>query len=231
MKYYHKIINCLFLTFLITGCTSRENLQISQNFFSKSNTILITQLSGLEEPHFYKEGPQGVADFVINEAMTESLQERVKAIKANDTLDEYYYKRFGNLLEARYLKLKEIKNPIAKKSLQDSPIDDDKYAPYDFRFLRDKYKVDYALVLDPRAFGVTRAYYGFIPISEPKGYADLSIYLINLSDNSIVGEYKASIKEQVLGEWDTPPNYVEVVTTAKAALAKALSDASIFFFR
>ncbi len=108
---------------------------------------------------------------------------------------------------------------------------EDKSAPYDFRFLKDKNLAHYALIIDPHTFGVQREYYGFIPISSPKGYANLSIYLINLKDNSIIGEYRASVVEKVEGERDSPPDYTAVVNASKNALAKALSDAYIFFFQ
>ncbi len=134
-------------------------------------------------------------------------------------------------MEGKFFKVKELKNIIKKGNLQSSPVNDVKYAPYDFRFLKNESGADYALVLDPRAFGLSRSYYGFVPTSPPAGYANMSVYLVNLSDNSIVGEYGTIIQEETYGEWDTPPEYKGLVAATKNVLSKVLNDAYGFFFQ
>lgn len=230
MKVYQKLFLWLLILGTVSGCSQRENLQISEGFYAKPSSVVITQVSGLEEPGFYRRGNQGVVDFMVSDIMTDSMQEKLRQMKADTILNDYYYKRYGSRLASRSMNVTEVKNPINKKSLQSDPNDDLQHAPYDFRFLKKSYGADYAMVLDPHSFGVIRSYYGFIPTSAPKGYADLSIYFVDLSNNSIVGEYKASIEQTVEGEWDTPPEYASLTRASKDALAKALSDAYTYFF-
>jgi hypothetical protein len=229
MKNFQVFVICLFVAGLVSACSTRENVKIPQTFISKPATLVMTHLSGLEKPGYYKAGRQGLADYAISQLMTMDMREKIEEIDAGMIMEDYYYKRFGGTFESKSFKVEMVKDPIKKEHLTSFQNDDLKYAPYDFRFLKNKSAADYAIIVEPHAFGVQRPYYGFIPTGKPMGYANLSIYLVNLSDNSIVGEYRTSIEEQVHGEWDAPPDYSALVNATKNALAKALSDAYVFF--
>lgn len=231
MKKFQRLVACLFLMGLVTGCATRENMTLPQTFLAKPNSVLITHLSGLESPVYYQVGAQGVADIVINRLIADSMTEKIQTIDARAVIEEYYYKRYGSSFETASFKVIKENAPINKETLVAfDAADDANYAPYDFRFLKAQRGVTHALILDPHSFGVIRPYYSFVPTGSPKGYVKLSVYLVNLDNNAIVAEYTSTIEEMVNGEWDTPPDYLALVSASKTALAKILSDAHIFLF-
>lgn len=172
-----------------------------------------------------------MADIVINRLIAEDMNEKIQTIDAKAVVEDEYYKAYGMSFENASFKVIKDNAPINKKNLVVFDTDSDAhYAPYDFRFLKAQKGATHALIMDPHSFGVIRPYYGFIPTGDPKGYAELSIYLVNLTDNRIVGEYKATVKNTVHGDWDMPPDYVALINSTKAALSNALSEARLFLF-
>jgi len=231
MKSFQKLVACLFLMGLVTGCATRENMQLPQAFLAQPNSVLITQLSGLENPSYYQVGAQGLAEFAINRVIADDMHEKIQTIDAKAVVEDEYYKPYGMNFEDASFKVIKENAPINKETLVFFTAQDDgNYAPYDFRFLKAQRGVTHALILDPHSFGVIRPYYSLIPTGDPKGYAEVSIYLVNLTDNTIVGEYKANIQNTVQGEWDSPPDYLALIKASKAALARALSEARLFLF-
>ncbi len=231
MKRYQKLINSFVFAVLFSGCaTKRENVSPPNSFFTKKSTITVAQISGLK-PCYAMYGEQGLLGCIVNENMSRELAKKVEKIDPKPIVDEYYYKRYEKTLMDKGFKVVSNKNPINEKELQRIESDDGKLAPYDFKPLKRKYNTEYALILVSEGFGVFREYRSMFPVSEPMGFADLRMYLINLSDNSIVSEYKSTIKQPVEDEWDTPPDYASVVQTAKDALSKSFNKAHTFLFK
>lgn len=231
MKYYQKIIMNLVIVVLLVGCSQRENIEIPQGFLSKPGTVLMTQLGGLETPGYYKKGPQGLLDVAINESMGDDICARVKQIDATEIVNNNYYGRFGSAFEGKAFKVLKVKNAFTQKDFVTPENKDMQQAAYDMRFIKERYKANYALLLQPHEFGLTRSYYGFIPLGSPSGHASLSFYLVNLSDNSIVGQYKATLQEPSCDDWDTPPDYKGLIEASKNALVKSFNEAYTFFFK
>jgi len=221
----------LILLVLLSGC-ARQSIEVPAGFFTKPESIVITEISGLK-PYFHthsSKGVVGILDAVVIDGVTTSIQEKVKEIDALETVQYYYYAQFKQSFSQRGFTTKEEKVPLVRENLSKAE-GQEKEAPYNFKPLKDKYQVRYALILDPHAFGTLRSYYGFIPTSCPKGYADLSLYLVDLNNNLIVGEYRGSALAEPKGDWDTPPEYSPLVTAAKEALASVLQSAHAFIFK
>lgn len=228
---YQRIVNCLCLMVLLSGCaTKRENMKIPQAVLEKPTAIVITQISGLEEPTYYKSGSQGLLDLAVNDLITDSMQDKIKEIDAASVTENQYYQPMGKNFDDRSFKVTRITAPLDREKLRPAPVDEAQYAPYDFRFLKNKHGVEWALILDPHAFGVERSYYSIVPTGAPTGFANISVYLVNLKDNSIAGLYKASVNEAVEGEWDAPPEYLVLTAASKKALGKALHNAHTHLF-
>lgn len=232
MKKYQIIIGCLFNVILLAGCNNeRDNAKIHPSFFSEPHSVMITHVSGLEEPGYYQIGSQGLLDYAINSAISNSMYQKIKEIDASSILEEYYYDRYASAFSERSFTVTKANKAIDKKLLAPPLKKDSQHAPYDFKSLQDKHGTEYALILEPKIFGVQRSYYSFVPISKPSGVAQINMYLVNLSDNSIVGEYQTKAQDVTVGDWDTPPHYTTLVNASKNALAKALSEGYIFFFQ
>src|SRR5436853_150104 len=133
MKNYQEILMCLFVAGFVSACGTRENMQIPQTFLSKPDSIVIAQLSGLEEPEYYQSGSQGLAEIAISRMMTDSMRERISQIDAKPITEDYYYQRYGDAFKAKAFYVTTNKNPISKKALTSFYADDNKHASFDFR--------------------------------------------------------------------------------------------------
>lgn len=230
MRKFRKIFGCLSALLVLSGCaTERQNMELSKEFLKKPSTVVVTQISGLEKPSFYKKGNQGVLDLIISEEMTSSVAGEIQKIDAKPIVEQYYYQPFYESLKTHSLNpIKEVTS-INEKQLVRASNDDIKYAPYNFKTIN-SHGAEYVLVLQPNAFGTERPYYGFIPTGAPSGYTDITVYLVKVEDNTLAGYYKTSVNIPVKGEWDTPPHYNELVTASKNSLIEALKNAHNYFF-
>jgi hypothetical protein len=216
------------LFFLLAAC-ARENMRISSTAFYEKPKVLVGQMSGFEEAHFYKDGDQGWADMIINYVITSSANERLKDINIQPLLDERFYAPFQKILTAKTTWVKKLEKTIFKEDIC-TLSHEEQTSPYDFSFLKHQYDADFALIIDPHTFGSLRNYYGFIPLGAPVGVANFTIYFVRLRDNALFGLYKSELSMPVHGEWDAPPEYYELIQSIKNALTNGLSDAFGFLF-
>lgn len=219
------------LIIVLAGCVSPpQNKKIHPLSVSKPSKVVIAQLSGLENPGFYTIGNQGLLDILLNEALTSSAREKVEKINAQETVEKYYFKIFEKTFLNKSFKVEKIPAILDKKDLSLHPVREDKYANYDFKWLKDKYGAEYALVLHPNVLGVERQYHGFIPMGAPYGIANISVYLVKLEDNSLEGAYYSYEQVPVNGEWDDAPEFRALTESSKKALEKALRRARNYLF-
>ena len=221
----------IILTFLfLVGCAGRQDMEITKDTFEKPSSIVIAQVAGLENAGFYKEGGQGIIDILINEAMTTSVAESIGKVNTAEIVEQHYFKPFEIAFLDKSFKVTKAGEKLRRDSIVKYEGNDEKHAPYCFKALKNQYNAELALILEPKLFGTIRKYYGFIPMGAPKGYADLVVYLVRLEDNTVLGHYNASVRIDVTGDWDTPPDYTELAKASKTALATALNNAYLHFF-
>lgn len=230
MNIFTKQILAISAILFLVGCGGRQDMEIHNTVFDKPSSIVITQMDGLENPGFYKEGQQGVVDFLISSAVTKQVTENIKKINVDEIIDQHFVKPFESAFMAKSFKIVKASEKLKKEALVKHEGDQDKCAEFNFKNLQTTYNTEYALVLEPKLFGTMRRYYGFIPLGSPKGYADFKVYLVRLEDNAVLGHYNAESKIEVKGRWDNPPHYEELVKATKTALATALNNAYLHFF-
>lgn len=231
MIFFKNILTILFLSFILVGCSStKQNMEVCGNVFNKPSSLVIAQIDGLENAQFHIEGGQGLIDIIINEAVTDKLVQALKKIDTKLIIEEHYYKSFEKKFLDRSFRVIKINDKIQKKSLIEYADNSNENAHFDFRWMKDKYNADYALILEPQKFGIVRTYFGFIPTSVPTGCARLSVYLISLKDNKILGHYNADENMIVRDEWDTPPDYIRLQKACKSVLVNALHSSYINLF-
>jgi hypothetical protein len=80
-------------------------------------------------------------------------------------------------------------------------------AKKDFTALRDRYKLDKLLVIEIGGVGVTRAYSGYIPTSDPKAQLRGLGYLVNLSTNTYEWYQPVVVQKSADKAWDEPPSF------------------------
>ncbi len=221
----------LALSILVSGCsTTRQNFQVNKDFFNTPTTIVVLQTTGLEEPQFIKTGAQGILEQAINSAVTAKPKNKLKEIDTQTIVDTHYYKTSEQLLKCYSFNVIKNSELLKKEKLAKPPVDGVQYAPYDFRSLKMQYGANYALILEPKIFGVTRHYYSVMPMGRPRGYASLNLYMVNLEDNSLAGYYTTEVHTDIDGNWDSPPEYNELTTASENSLIKALDQGHKYLF-
>lgn len=228
---YRNVISLLLISIFVTGCaTRRENMPLSDHCLEKPSTVIIAELSGLEKPTYVRSGFQGILPALINEGIGKPIENKLKDFKPHPLVKKHYEDVFTRSLMEKGFNVVKGPQILEKKNLKKPPADEAKYAPYDFRYLGQKYDADYALVLDPRNIGLTRHYHGCIPLSRPSARTDISIYLVNLRSNLLEGYYRAITRMPADGEWDVSPEYDALMRSVKNSLIEALSETHTYFF-
>ena len=214
----------------LVGCaTKREDVLPPSSFYSKPDSIVIIHKMDVKHPYYAQMGNTGLLDNVINSAICKSMSEGIENIDCADVIDTYYFQYFEQFFKIKNFAVTVEKEPLYKEDVPKFSPKDNQHAPYDFTFLKDKYKVNYALILNVNNLAITRQYYGFIPISKPHGLVNTSFYLVNLADNTIIGEFSAVEQQKALGEWDVPPAYPGLEFALNGAFRGALLDGQEFF--
>jgi len=107
------------------------------------------------------------------------------------------------------------KNEIQKFQAPDT---EKKYYPIDLRFLRDKYQMD-ELMLVSIYYGM-HSHFSYGMETWRAGRARILVEIINLNDNSIIYKDYAINTTRFAGEWDTPPDYLNI----KNAISKSIDE-------
>jgi hypothetical protein len=236
----NKNILALLLVVILTGCSGiqkRENREIDPVFFTKPSSVLITEISDFKPPYYnvhvednHSAGLIGALVTGITRAIAESANEEASQAVRNIILDpilsKNYYDPFKRSLESRGCSTKALYAPLLLKELAEIDANHS-FAPFDFRHLKELHNVDYALVANPARIGITR-----FPGLFGKSIKNITVYfyLVNLSDNSIVGYFDSTLDNEVIGDWDVAP-YTLLTKGLEEALAKAFDDAHMFFFK
>lgn len=227
MKHFTKIGFILCIAAFLTGCATRPNVMPPASFTSHPKKILIAQLSDFENAIYIPPGRntnQGLIIDLIDLAIIYNAADigpSVCRLISAPIIDEHYSKRFNAFYQGHNFDVTFAEKPIRKDQLDPSRIKEDKYAPYDFSYLKDQYHVDYALILDITKFSATRLGY----LAKPHGRSSVKAYLVNLLDNSIVGEYSTKeITEAPKEKWDTPPEYYALTQAVRHTLINALDQ-------
>ena len=215
----------------MVGCANKfENIELCDSVLKKPSSVVIIQ-NNTPVPQFHKTGGQGLLDVAINNMMTNSAAERVAEIDTQAVINERYIKPFAAAFRNKSFSVSQHLEPLDFTKLSAYQGDCDTCAALDFTAInRGTGNAEMALVLETHAVGVIRDYYGFIPTSSPQGYAKVTVYLVCLKDNSVLGRYHVEAKANVDGNWDTPPDYIELAEASRVALASALDRSYMHFF-
>lgn len=108
-------------------------------------------------------------------------------------------------------------------------------AYHDYSLLKAEQNLDYLLLVQPFSLGTIRDYYGFIPLSAPRGYAFVSAQLIDLSTNEMKWHYVAKIEREIAEgssyDDDNSENGYPAITKAFTdALATAVAEINNDFY-
>ncbi|EDP60180.1 hypothetical protein [Vibrio sp. AND4] len=224
MKYI-RIIGCAIAVMLLSGCVSKKAMEIPPNFWQTGEDKNIV-VAFVQPPEMYahRSGGQGLLDMAINEIVTDSVESHIQSLKHDKF--EVSKSKVAELIESRGSRSVILPEYYEATDEHKLPRDQRKkgYFNYDVSAVKQQYQATHLLVIQTMAAGTLRNYYGFVPLSSPRGYVNAEVTLVDLSNNKIVMEHR--ILEEVLlpedVDWDDPENqYPEITKVVNLALENA----------
>ncbi|PSV35355.1 cytidine deaminase [Photobacterium sp. GB-27] len=222
---YIRIIGCALAVMLLSGCVSKKAMDIPSDFWQTGEDKNIA-VAFVQPPEMqaHRSGAEGLLDLAINEMVTDSVESHIQSL----THDKFEVgkSKVAKLIENRGSHSVIIPEYYKATDEHKLPKDELKkgYFDYDVSVVKDKYQATHLLVIQIMAAGTLRDYYGFIPLSKPRGYVNAEVTLVDLGNNKIVMEHR--ILEEVLlpedVDWDDSDNqYPEITKVVNLALERA----------
>lgn len=215
-----RILPLLAIAVLLSACASKRQDMPLQEALIKPNSKIVTVAVDNFKPQFYKNGEEGLVDMMITEMFISDCRKSIENHDINPLINQEFHQSFGAALQGKSLQWTPVHTKIDPNTLKASEGED--ASPFDLQFLKHQHQADYALVLHPQVLGTMRSYYGFIPLGAPTGYAHVHMYVVDLTTNMIIGYCDATCGTVVRGDWDTPPNYANLLDAIDSALRNTL---------
>ncbi|ENM5919710.1 cytidine deaminase [Vibrio mimicus] len=220
-----RTVFCFVSFLLLSGCASQKAMDLPSDFWNTSKDKKIA-VAFVQPPMMYahRSGGEGLLDLAINEIVTDSVESHIQTLTydkfevGKSKIADVIISRGGeSIILPEYYQVSDAIE-LPKESRKEG------HFIYDTSAVREKYQASYLLVVHTYAAGSMRDYYGFIPLSDPRGYINAKVTLVDLSDNKIVMDHQI-IESVVLPEgvnWDDPENgFPEITNVVNSALEKA----------
>lgn len=215
MQRLHFII--LISVFLLVGqgCAGKkQNIPLADEFWQQKPQAKITIASFVDPiAQLVPRGQIGLLDLVIIDTANKNLNNSLK--HHNLAIYHELNKRFVTEFKKRNIPV-TIANNLTSEKAEKSLI-----AQLDNGNL---------LTIQLINIGVAREYYGFIPRSYPQAFCWLQGKLINPINNTELWYHKTEIIEPIVGKWDEPPHYSNILAALDRALANATQELLDSFF-
>ncbi len=210
---------------VLSGCASRI-VEMPDNYWEKESVETVV-VAFVKPPQMSasRYGAQGLLDVVINEAITDSVENHIETLNYEKL--EGHQPRIAEILKAKGAKDVIILNKYFDVSdANELPEADQKdgHFNYDLSKLREKHSASHMLVIQVRNAGTVRNYYGFIPLGDPRGYVDGEVTLVRLSDNKIQMRNPVLVEIEIPDDvdWDDEENgYPAITKVVHSALDQA----------
>jgi hypothetical protein len=190
---------------LLTGCaTPQPPVAMSTNAFSKPGTQYGVLMTTMPVVDTYFPGADCLLCIAAASVTNSNLTKHAKTLpmddlaKLNVQVSDALKKRGANVTMIDAFDL---------KTLPDSAKGAPAFAKKDFSSLKAKYKIDKLVVVQLGAVGFLRNYSSYFPTAEPKAHVGGTVYIVNLSDNSLEWYKDVSVLRAADGKWDEPPKY------------------------
>lgn len=210
----NRLVIIILGSIFLVGCASHADVPMSESFWQNKQQKVTVAAAKAPKPQLHKQGPQGLLDVAIANAMTNDLDKRLQQI------DLSWYHRmptsFGASLKQRGVSVVPYNSQVS---------DDQK--EYTRLAINNSDKV---LVIKLEAIGAKRDYYAMVPTGAPQGYCVMSGELINVADNKVLWRYTATSAQPVQGAWDQPPAYPNLTNAIELAANSARQELLDSFF-
>lgn len=207
------------LLVLLSGCV-QQNIKLKPEFITNKGKSIVIANMQYNAPGYYKKGSQGLLDVAIANAANEHLIKHLNNIDISN-YESISYDFEGILLSKGYNAIVNDKllesNGFQDYKLNDNQ-DENDYPKKDFRSLKDSSNADYLMIVEIKASGVERPYYGFIPTGAPVGMFRVATSIVDLNTNKYVWFQETQTDVAIEGEWDQPtefPNLTDAIRKAE----------------
>ena len=209
----------LLVSFAFTGCSNK--ILLKSDFWQKKETAKIgVAVKKYPECGAHRQGNEGLLDMAINAAVTNKFDTFLKKLDISEFSNSKIL--FSEKLKGSGFNAKSLQDLIDLEIYSDfNKTNQGDFFNKDLRPLSNKENIDYLVLLSVEQCGTLRSYYGFIPIGRPTVYFKVSGQLIDLKDNSILWRTEFKTQEDsfsIVGEWDSPPDFPEIIKTLKNAI-------------
>jgi hypothetical protein len=227
-----KYLSALLLSLFLIGCSAMK-IAVNQQFWENNQAdrigIIFTKQP---QPYAYKLGSQGLLDIAINNLMASTLQKHLEEIDISgfqavkDTFKTHFEEKgFHNIIF--------LNDTLNEKQLKTFSEGGKKFADKDFRNFKQKYNIDFLIVISIAKYGTAREYYGFIPLGAPSGLFEANGMMVDLNNNKYIWYREMSDNEsikKVEGDWDQAPDYPNLTKAIMGAMNSAKKFLSDNFF-
>lgn len=184
----------VFLFLSLSGCAIETNVSLNPSFWENKHQKVAVANYKPSSATLYHEGPQGLLDIAISDAVTDHFDAYLKKVDLS-SYDNLKY-RFVEALKHKHISSTAYNNYLTK--------DEDPKTNTTFAAQTD---ADTILTVQLIGAGATRHYYGFIPLEAPKAFCSLKGEMIDAKTRQVLWRYTSTAIEPISGEWDQPPNY------------------------
>lgn len=221
MKYI-KIISAIFITLFVTGCVSTQQpVLISDSFLTNKNAtigILRTEVPLAETVYT---GSIGLLDYGIISAVNSGLDKHLKQLSFEEF--EQFHQSLETLLIKKGFTVKLIDEPMPIKKAEKLKMPAKGISKDNFQYYQDLYALDYLLLLDMKAIGTTRSYYGPVPTSEPVAQTRIIGQIIDLNTKKLEWYKDATTQVIIESPWDeSKESYPNLTNSVYQSLNNAL---------
>lgn len=223
-----------FRLFAVAACLSLLNAcatvplpsTITPEFWQPPAKKVAVSVQPLPKPISYKMGNQGLLDVLINEAIAntsgwdthveslifepyEALAEELSvALKSRGLLAEVVSMDLTTLQAYKATPAQKGVKPVFDKNLSALGKDGQ----------------DYLLLVKVNAVGTARDYYGFVPLSPPRGYLQGYATLLDLHSNEILWWKDILVTKGVSDPWDQAPAYPNLSQAVDQAIEQSREE-------
>lgn len=218
-----KYLSLLLIAVLLAGCSATK-ISVDKEFWTKNkNDKIGIVISKKPKAGAFKQGSQGLLDMAINDAMASTLEKHLRSINIDEikSIKDTFKTKFE---AAGFTNVKFIDYELNFDSLAANKNSDKNSSPKDFKTLKEKYDLDYLVIISVAKYGTIRNYYGFVPLGAPSAYFQVNGMMIKMTSNELAW-YREMTEEEssvsVTGDWDQEPDYPNLTDALKSAIKKS----------
>ena len=225
----------IFIVLLLAGCatTPQPEISLANNYWDNPDQNVGVYVGLAKIPQFYMEGDVRLLDYAINAGVMSALTNHLEKLDISD-----YSILRDEIADILSDQGKSVKLLIENNLTDDFPSFEDRnkedtiyYAIKDYTELKKKLGIDQLLIIKPSRIGIARAYYGFMPMGDPRAVFEVHGELVDLQTNQLLWYANVKHEKYSSGNWDEPPSYPGLTNSFYSALEETKRELLSHFIR